>query len=192
MILYHGSYTVVRRPDLRRSAAGKDFGSGFYLTSDHEQAKAFIRTSTQKAIRTKEIPASHGRGAVSVFELDDSAPLNIFRFETTDARWLQFIAANRRADVFEERKMQQLLAEFVNYDIIVGKIADDDTNRTLTAYLSGAYGNPNSAEAVCDAIRRLRPERLHDQFCVLTEKAIGALTFKEVEYYDIDNARSVR
>ena len=192
MILYHGSYTAVQQPDLRKSAAGKDFGSGFYLTSDHEQAKAFIRASTQKAIRIKAVPASHNQGAVSVFELDDTAPLRIFRFETTNAKWLQFIAANRKADVFDAGKGQQILEEFADYDIIVGKIADDATNRTLTAYLAGALGNPDSVEAISDAIRQLQPDRLKDQFCLLTEAAINALSLKEVEYYDIDNAGGVR
>ena len=30
--------------------------------------------------------------------------------------------------------------EMARYDIIAGKIADDATNATLTAYLAGAFG----------------------------------------------------
>lgn len=190
MILYHGSYTTVANPDLRKSAAGKDFGAGFYLTSDHEQAKAFIRTSTLKAIRTKTISPDHNKGAVSVFEFDETAPVAIFRFETTSAEWLRFISANRRPEIFSSEALHDIQARFAGYDIIIGKIADDATNRTITAYLSGAFGDINSEEAIADTIKRLQPERLNDQFCFFTEKSIEALSFKEVELYDINTKRT--
>ncbi len=32
--LYHGSYTVVDKPELSKCMPGKDFGLGFYLTTD--------------------------------------------------------------------------------------------------------------------------------------------------------------
>ena len=38
MILYHGSYCVVKNPDLEKCAMYKDFGRGFYLTTSKEQA----------------------------------------------------------------------------------------------------------------------------------------------------------
>ena len=34
MLLYHGSYTPVERIDLGMCSDAKDFGKGFYLTSD--------------------------------------------------------------------------------------------------------------------------------------------------------------
>ena len=45
MLLFHGSYTAVEQIDLSMCMEGKDFGSGFYLTSSVRQAKGFIRTS---------------------------------------------------------------------------------------------------------------------------------------------------
>ena len=44
MLLYHGSYVGVNRIDLNKSAKGKDFGQGFYLTSNEKQAISFIST----------------------------------------------------------------------------------------------------------------------------------------------------
>ncbi len=38
IILYHGSYCVVEKPDLEKCALYKDFGRGFYLTTSKEQA----------------------------------------------------------------------------------------------------------------------------------------------------------
>ena len=38
MILYHGSNILIREIDLSMSKVGKDFGCGFYLSSDKTQA----------------------------------------------------------------------------------------------------------------------------------------------------------
>ena len=38
MLLFHGSYTKVESIDLNQCLKGKDFGKGFYLTSDPNQA----------------------------------------------------------------------------------------------------------------------------------------------------------
>ena len=38
MILYHGSNMDIREIDLSMSKVGKDFGCGFYLSVDKEQA----------------------------------------------------------------------------------------------------------------------------------------------------------
>ena len=45
MLLYHGSYAPIHEIDLSMCASGKDFGKGFYLTDDLEQAKGFIKNS---------------------------------------------------------------------------------------------------------------------------------------------------
>lgn len=38
MILYHGSYLEITKPDLKYSRANVDFGRGFYTTLIYEQA----------------------------------------------------------------------------------------------------------------------------------------------------------
>ena len=44
--LYHGSNVVIEQIDLSRSKRGKDFGQGFYLNLNPDQAKAMaIRTT---------------------------------------------------------------------------------------------------------------------------------------------------
>ena len=45
MLLYHGSYAYVEEIDLAQCVEGKDFGKGFYLTSNPNQARSFIRSS---------------------------------------------------------------------------------------------------------------------------------------------------
>ena len=44
MRLFHGSYTPVERIDLGMCSDAKDFGKGFYLTSDLLQARSFVKS----------------------------------------------------------------------------------------------------------------------------------------------------
>ena len=67
------------------------------------------------------------------------------------------------------------------YDVIAGKIADDATNATLTAYLAGAFGAVGDKEADDFCIKQLLPNKLKDQYCFKTEAAIECLKFVEGE-----------
>lgn len=67
------------------------------------------------------------------------------------------------------------------YDIIAGKIADDATNATLTAYLAGAFGTAGDKETDDFCIKQLSPNKLKDQYCFKTEAAIACLKFVESE-----------
>lgn len=183
MMLYHGSYARVERIDLTRCRPGKDFGAGFYLTSSPEQARAFIRSSLRKAQSLGLAPEDAHEGYVSTFEYHaphDTIP--VFEFETADAPWLWFIAQNRKrssAHLLRQRLDPTLLAA----EIVVGKIANDATNRVIAAYLEGLYGPLDSEMATQTAIAQLMPDRLHDQACFLSQKAIGCLEFKEAHRY---------
>lgn len=69
-ILYHGSYCEVRQPDLQKCKQYKDFGQGFYLTKDLEQAKNFAKLSTKKAYENSQIKINQNYGIVSCFKTD--------------------------------------------------------------------------------------------------------------------------
>ena len=73
----------------------------------------------------------------------------------------------------------------VYFDVIVGKIANDRTARTLQLYVSGAFGEPGTPEADSIAIALLLPNRLEDQYCFLTPKAVECLTFEGSKPYGI-------
>ena len=55
LILYHGSYCEVKKPDLSMCAKRKDFGQGFYLTTSREQAESFVKTSRREELRKTKI-----------------------------------------------------------------------------------------------------------------------------------------
>lgn len=48
MILYHGSNMDIREIDLFMSKVGKDFGCGFYLSADKEQAFELAERKTEQ------------------------------------------------------------------------------------------------------------------------------------------------
>lgn len=176
MILYHGSYCKVENPLLEKCAANKDFGRGFYLTSSKEQAVSFLRTSIYKAIANESISEGQDFGFVSSFEFSLIPELNVYSFKSADIEWLHCVASHRTENAFAE-----IHDRMKKYDLITGKIANDATNTTLTAYISGAYGQMGTSDADEFCIKRLLPNKLQDQFCFRTEKALKCLAFIKAE-----------
>lgn len=179
-LLYHGSYAEVSQIDLKKCKQGKDFGRGFYVTSSYEQAKSFVPLSINKQINEGNLQEDYSTGYISVFRFRMTEDVAIHMFEGADKEWLHFVAANRRIPLFPEIKNI-----YEKFDIIGGKIANDRTARTLQLYTSGGYGNPGSQEADDIAIMTLLPNRLENQFCFRSDKAIRTLEFVRRERYDI-------
>lgn len=176
MTLYHGSYCVVEKPDLKKCAKYKDFGQGFYLTTSKEQAKSFAKISATKA-KSKEIISNNEKFAyISCFNVKDQKELNSFCFENADTSWLHCIVAHRKSGSFIEiiKKMQE-------FDVISGKIANDNTNATILAYMGNVFGAMGTEQSDKMCISLLLPERLKDQYCFRTEKAISKLQFIKSE-----------
>lgn len=61
MVLYHGSNVTVEKPKIIKSKRLLDFGTGFYVTSDLEQAgKWAVRTANRR---------EEGKPLISVYTL---------------------------------------------------------------------------------------------------------------------------
>lgn len=125
MKLYHGSNIEVYVPDLGKSKPYKDFGQGFYLSADKNQAK---RMAEQKTLQLL-----FGEPIVSEFEFDESLlynkKLNVKIFNDYSVEWATFILENRNM----KRKHP-----IHNYDIVYGPISDDGVTFQLRRYQSGA------------------------------------------------------
>ena len=155
MKLYHGSNVEVVTPKLIQSVRALDFGQAFYLTSDFDQAVRWAKTSV---LRRKE-----GRAIVSVYEFDESAAsqLRILNFSGPDVAWLKYVSQNRNG-----------MIDTADYDIVSGPVANDNTMPVLNLYFKGAYSED-------EALRRLLPQRLRDQFAMKTDAALACLKFIE-------------
>lgn len=183
MLLYHGSYAEVRSVRLDLCAPGKDFGRGFYLTSDEGQARRFIKTSLVKARMVGKADPCQRYGFVSVFRVGSLGGVRQFEFASADEEWLRYIALNRRSSLAD--RLRRGSDEAVDAaDVVIGKVANDTTNAVITTYLNGLYGEVGSRRAAETAIGLLLPERLKDQFCFRTEKAVSCLRFEGALRYD--------
>lgn len=174
MLLYHGSYCAVQEPDLRQCARYKDFGRGFYVTTSRVQAENFAKISTRRAAANRIIASKNQGSIVSVFRLRLAEDISVKIYPDADAEWLRCIVGHRKIKTFPK-----VVDELRSIDIIGGKIANDNTNATITTYMAGGFGEigTDSAEDIC--IRLLLPERLEDQFCFRTNAAIKCLAFEE-------------
>ena len=158
MILYHGSNLEIRTPSLAYSRSSLDFGAGFYLTSDREQAEKWAHRITH--VRQA------GRPVISVFETDDErwSKLSILRFEAANRAWLHTGVGYRTGQ-----------AAPCIHDVITGPVADDRTVDVLHQYISGAY-----PEEI--ALQLLLPMQLRDQWAMKTEAALSALIWREAKW----------
>lgn len=164
--LYHGSDCVVKNPNLKVCKKGKDFGQGFYFTSDKNQAIKFAKIVARRNGKTK--------GFVSVYKLFKFHGIACYEFKTTDIEWLNCIVGNR------DIRYHNLKKKWDSYDVIIGKIADDDTAQVINAYMSGAYGEIASKDAINIAVKMFKPQNLKDQICL---KTVNALSFIEFDDY---------
>lgn len=155
MLLYHGSNLAVERPRLLARTRALDFGAGFYLTTDPDQAARWARTTVLRR--------GSGDATVSVFEVDEAplSRLKVLRFPKPDADWLRFVSRNRNERIDDS-----------GFDVVAGPVANDNTMPVLNLYFAGAYTEE-------EALRRLLPQRLRDQYAMKTEAALSVLSFKE-------------
>ena len=153
MLLYHGSYVSIPNIDLSLCMGGLDFGRGFYLTSSYEQAYNYVQLFVRKAKHIGAVPKNFdpADGQISVYKFHYDPNILAYFFQEPSIEWLHFVASNRKKDFFP-----QLLKKYNVIDIIGGKIADDQTARTLQIYISGeGAGEPVSLELQMQTKKRL-------------------------------------
>lgn len=121
MKLYHGSNILIDKIDLRKSKPNKDFGRGFYLSDNEEQALEMAKFKTLTL---------GGEPLISVFEFDENIitnnTLKVKVFQDYSEEWADFVFANREGlDNVEE------------YDIVYGPIANDTVGLQIRKLKSG-------------------------------------------------------
>lgn len=158
MILYHGGCEEVREPRVIASELGRDFGFAFYTTDIQPQAERW-------AIRKARVENRRRRGAalpvVSVYEWDEAAArdLVIKRFDAPGMEWLDLVV-RCRGDISYRHA----------YDIVIGKIANDNVGETVSYVMQGIMRRE-------DAVERLRFEKINNQIAFCTEKALHTIHF---------------
>ena len=154
MNLYHGSTMVVRKPNVKRGRKRTDFGQGFYLTTNFEQARRWALLKQQREISTKAV--------VSVFEFDEailnSSSYNVLTYNGPTEEWLNFVVKNQKTGTAH------------NYDYVMGPVANDQLYATIAMYERGSL----TVEA---AIVQLKSHVLFNQLSCHTDKAVANIKF---------------
>ncbi len=119
MKLYHGTNQTFDVIDLQISKPNKDFGKGFYLSADYEQALNMARIKVEQQ--------QQGTPLVIEFDVDEEAmnALRLLRFDDYSEQWAEFILANRNNSTGRPAH---------DYDIVIGPIADDRVGLQLWKY----------------------------------------------------------
>lgn len=154
MILYHGSNVVVSSPKLIQQNRFRDFGFGFYTTTNKAQAIAFADKVYK---RRKE-----GGKIVNIYEVDEQkafAECSVLRFDSPDEAWLDFVSDNSSGNY-----------EGKAFDFVYGPVANDDVYTTFTLYSAGILTKEQILEA-------LKIKKLYNQLVLSSEKTLSYLKF---------------
>ena len=121
--LYHGSTVNIEVIDLQKSRPNKDFGRGFYLSADRQQA---WRMGEFKALTEGGEPVMHEY----LFDetLLSSKELRVLTFEGYTKEWADFIFLNRNNKTDKPAH---------DYDIVYGPIANDRVGVQIGKYEAG-------------------------------------------------------
>lgn len=121
--LYHGSTVDIKMVDLLKSRPNKDFGRGFYLSADRQQA---WRMGEFKAL------TEGGSPVMNTYLFDEqvlkSDDLRVLIFEGYTREWAEFIFLNRN---------NKTAIPAHDYDIVYGPIANDRVGVQIGKYEAG-------------------------------------------------------
>jgi len=121
--LYHGSTLNIEHIDLTKSRPNKDFGQGFYLSADYQQA---WRMGEFKAL------TEGGTAVMNTYLFDESlmnfGDLKVLTFDGYTREWSEFIFLNRNNKTTEPAH---------DYDIVYGPIANDRVGLQISKYDAG-------------------------------------------------------
>ena len=130
-----------------------DFGPAFYLTTYKEQAEKWAR---RRALRLRKSPC------VNEYELaEDLSAFRVLKFDGPDEPWFDFVCSCRMDGT-----------AWQSYDIIMGRVANDDVYLTINRYLDGEITK-------AAALAELRYARPNDQIAINSQRALDSLlTFR--------------
>ena len=155
MILYHGGTDTIEKPLIKQWPSGRDFGTGFYCTDIRGQAEKWA--NRQGRIRKQA-------AILNIYEFDvDFAKRNLsFKlFNDYSLEWLELVINCRKSSQYRH-----------GFDVVYGKIANDDVGETVQAVLDGLM-------PLDFALQRLAFMPSNNQYCFCTERSLTHIGFIE-------------
>lgn len=159
IVLYHGSIERVEAPLAHVGRKELDFGPGFYLTNDRQQAVDWARTKAGRK------PGAFPVLNTYLFDTEAFLSADTYKrlvFPEYSIEWLDFVSNSRKGKM-----------PWISYDCVEGGVANDRVISTVDAYVDGLI----NAE---QAMGKLINERLRHQLCILNQEVIDRfLSFVE-------------
>lgn len=165
MTIYHGSTVIVEHPQVIVSDVGRDFGSAFYTTDIREQAE---RWAIRRAKFERKSGDAGAKAIVSVYEFDAASCRKAMKWHSfggVSLEWLDMVVRCRSSLSYRH-----------GYDLIEGKIANDNVGETVSYVVAGVM--PKEL-----ALERLKFQQINNQIAFCSEAAIRFLKF--VRSYEV-------
>ncbi len=162
MKLYHGGLEPVIAPEIRKPNRTLDYGSGFYTTTNIQQAEDWVRRHASDNPKPKV-------GYINVYDADIEAIRsgNCLWFDSPNEEWIDFVYANRNDRNFVHK-----------YDFVYGPVANDRVYAAFALYESGILGKQ-------EVIKELKTYTLVDQLLFHTPISLTFLKFVEAKEIDL-------
>ncbi|MBR0477009.1 MAG: DUF3990 domain-containing protein [Treponema sp.] len=159
MTVYNGSTEIIKNPDVLHSYRSLDFGKGFYVTSNKEQAKVWAKR--------KGVILESKKSIVNIFEMNENFSfLQCKNFGEDLSEWIDFVCHCRDGG-----------RDYEKYDLIFGKVANDKVFRVVDMYHNGLWDKER-------AIKEIKAYPDYGQIAFITQKAINQV-LKFISYEEV-------
>jgi len=159
MIVYHGSIEAVEKPDVGHSYRRLDFGTGFYVTTVREQAERWARRKADILGKKSAI--------INTYQMDEDVDgFQVKSFDEDLIEWIDFVCRCRDGE-----------KDYLKYDLIVGKVANDKVFRVVDMYHTGIWDKER-------ALKEIKVYPSYDQIAFINQRSIKRLlkfeSFEEI------------
>ena len=171
-IIYHGSETIIEKPEYLKGNVHNDYGLGFYCCSNKELAKEWAAKKT-------------GHGYINRYQIRDDRLkiLDLTKPPYNDVlNWVALLMHNRElSDDLRNsfpRELKYLddkyLLNVSNYDVVIGYRADDSYFRFPEAFVR--------SEITLESLNKIfQAGDLGKQYVLISERAFNLIHFLDYE-----------
>ena len=166
MIIYHGSVSIIEKPQFGKGKRYNDYGLGFYCTQSLDLAKEWSVGDGQDGYANKYTLNTSGLKI-----------LNLSAQGFTTLHWITLLLQNRvfnlKSDIAKLGKdylINNFALPVADYDVIIGYRADD----SYFAYAESFLNNTISVQRLSEA---LRLGQLGEQVVLTSKKAFSQIKF---------------
>ena len=171
--LYHGSVSIIEKPEYGQGNPRNDYGLGFYCTENTELAKEWACLNKNGGFMNAY---TIDEKKLNVLNLSDNS-FNILHWLTIFVNNRTFRISNQIAAQAKEYLLTHFLTNLSQYDAVIGYRADD-------SYFAFAMDFLNNTISLRQLERAMYLGKLGEQFMIKSEKGFRLIKFTGSESVD--------